>query len=73
MRRHIYDRMRDEVGTLVADADADGSLAEVVARVNAWLRALRERESHVGIAIGDGPHLCATCATPWPCKSSPHR
>jgi hypothetical protein len=72
-RRHIYDRMKDEAGAVVDEAEAEGSLGEVIASVNAYLRALRERQAHVGIAIGDGPHLCATCATRWPCKLSPHR
>jgi hypothetical protein len=67
-RRQIYDRLKTEAAEGVQEAYADGSLDAIVARVNAWLCALREQGHHHGLAIGDGPHLCVTCAVPWPCK-----
>jgi hypothetical protein len=67
-RRQIYDRLKIEAAEGVQEAYAEGTLQEVAARVNAWLDALRTQGLHVGLAVGDGPHLCVTCAVPWPCK-----
>jgi hypothetical protein len=43
-------------------------VAEALAR--AYARDLRERGRHNGVAVAKGPHLCAVCQTPWPCKKT---
>ena len=32
-------------------------------------RGLWHQSHHVSQAIGKGPHVCATCAEPWPCPT----
>ena len=65
----LYDRVEGRGLRLLLDlAQAEGSLEAVMARVNAFLDALRERGSHTGLAVGKGRHLCVTCETPFPCK-----
>jgi hypothetical protein len=69
-RRHRpYDRAKDELAAQVQADAAEGTLAQKMADVNAWLAELQDQGVHMGVAVGTGPLLCV-CGSRWPCAQT---